>query len=40
MPPLTEGDLAVRRYIEHYNRSGIHSSLGYRSPIDYERSNA
>jgi transposase InsO family protein len=33
-------DLAVRRYIARYNRSRIHSSLGYRSPIDYERTNA
>ncbi|HXF78705.1 MAG TPA: IS3 family transposase, partial [Usitatibacter sp.] len=31
---------AVRRYIEHYNRTRIHSSLNYRSPIDYERPNA
>jgi putative transposase len=35
-----ELDRAVRRYIEHYNRTRIHSSLGYRSPIDYERTNA
>jgi transposase InsO family protein len=35
-----EIDLAIRRYIERYNRSRIHSSLGYRSPIDYERTNA
>jgi putative transposase len=36
------GDLdnAVRRYVTHYNRTRIHSSLGYRSPIDYERTNA
>lgn len=33
-------DRAVRRYIERYNRTRIHSSLGYRSPIDYERANA
>jgi transposase InsO family protein len=30
----------VRRYISRYNRTRIHSSLGYRSPIDYERANA
>lgn len=35
-----ELDRVVRRYIEHYNRTRIHSSLGYRSPIDYERTNA
>jgi putative transposase len=26
----------VRRYIRRYNRTRLHSSLGYRSPIDYE----
>ena len=31
---------AVRRYIARYNRTRVHSSLGYRSPIDYERTNA
>jgi transposase InsO family protein len=36
----SELDRAVRRYIEHYNRTRMHSSLGYRSPIDYERANA
>jgi len=33
-------DTAVRRYIERYNRTRIHSSLAYMSPIDYERTNA
>lgn len=33
-------DGAVRRYIERYNRTRVHSSLDYRSPIDYERTNA
>jgi len=33
-------DAAVRRYIERYNRTRIHSSLAYMSPIDYERTNA
>ncbi len=33
-------DRTVRRYIDHYNRDRLHSSLGYRSPIDYERANA
>lgn len=28
---------AIRSYIPRYNASRIHSSLGYRSPIDYER---
>ena len=27
---------AVSQYIRHYNRTRLHSSLGYRSPIDYE----
>ena len=26
----------VRQYIRRYNRTRLHSSLGYRSPIDYE----
>ena len=26
----------VTRYIRHYNRTRLHSSLGYLSPIDYE----
>jgi transposase InsO family protein len=26
----------VRSFIRRYNRSRLHSSLGYRSPIDYE----
>lgn len=37
---FTELDRAVRRYIAHYNRRRPHSALGYRSPIDYERTNA
>jgi putative transposase len=28
---------AVTDYIRRYNRSRLHSGLGYRSPIDYER---
>jgi transposase InsO family protein len=35
-----ELDTAVRRYIERYNRTRLHSSLAYMSPIDYERTNA
>ena len=27
----------IRRYIRRYNRHRLHSALGYRSPIDYER---
>ena len=28
---------AVSEYIRRYNRSRLHSALGYRSPIDSER---
>lgn len=31
---------AVDAYIRTYNRSRLHSGLGYRSPIDYERTAA
>ena len=37
---VAELDGTVRRYIDRYNRSRIHSSLNYQSPIDYERTNA
>ena len=30
----------VRRYVRRYNRTRLHSSLGYRSPINYERNAA
>lgn len=30
----------ISSYTRRYNRSRVHSSLGYRSPIDYERSTA
>ena len=33
-------DRVVRRYVRHYNRSRLHSSLGYLSPINYERNAA
>ncbi len=33
----TEGQLALRSYLNWYNRQRLHSSLGYRSPVDFER---
>ena len=27
----------VRRYVHYYNHQRLHSSLGYRSPVEYER---
>ena len=30
----------VARYIRRYNLTRLHSSLGYRSPIDYEKTVA
>jgi transposase InsO family protein len=35
-----ELDSVLRRYISHYNRTRLHSALAYRSPIDFERTNA
>jgi len=32
--------LAITRYLEFYNRRRLHSSLGYRSPQDYEKLSA
>jgi transposase InsO family protein len=32
--------LVVQCYIRRYNRTRLHSSLGYRSPINYERNAA
>jgi putative transposase len=34
---VAELDAAIHRFILHYNRTRIHSALGFRSPIDYER---
>jgi len=36
----TEGLAALRQYIEWYNRQRLHSTLGYRSPADFEASTA
>ena len=35
----TDGQVlaALKAYIPHYNRTRLHSSLGYRSPADFER---
>ena len=37
---FTELDSVVHDYIRRYNRSRVHSALGYLSPVDYERANA
>jgi len=31
---------AIARFMRHYNRHRLHSALGYRAPIDYERAAA
>lgn len=38
----TDHDLrtTVEAYLRRYNRTRLHSSIGYRSPIDFERSTA
>ena len=30
----------LRRYMSYYNHQRLHSSLGYQSPVDYERAAA
>lgn len=30
----------LRRYLSYYNHHRLHSSLGYQSPVDYERAAA
>ena len=30
----------LRRYVPYYNHQRLHSSLGYQSPVDYERGAA
>jgi transposase InsO family protein len=27
----------LRRYVQYYNHQRLHSSLGFHSPVDYER---
>lgn len=36
----TELRQAIERFMRHYNRYRLHSALGYRAPIDYERAAA
>jgi putative transposase len=37
---VTELRQQLRRYVQYYNHQRLHSSLGFRSPVDYERGAA
>ena len=37
---VTELRGALRQYLRYYNHERLHSALGYRSPVDYERATA
>ena len=37
---IEELRLGLRRYLQYYNQQRLHSSLDYRSPVDYERGAA
>ena len=37
---VTELRQQLRRYVPYYNHQRLHSSLGYQSPVDYERGAA
>ena len=37
---VTELRQQLRRYVQYYNHQRLHSSLGFQSPVDYERGAA
>ena len=37
---VTELRQQLRRYVQYYNHQRLHSSLGFRSPVDYEHGAA
>ena len=38
---LAEARASIREFLEKiYNQKRLHSALGYRSPVDYERASA